>query len=117
MLRDSPSPSPRFCVSFPGYSGVVLPNVELALLPASPLDMSIGASVEVEGSELALAASCPTQKSHSTQPSTVPALPQLTTETGEMRSCEIPTKEKTNIATEHICCTMTVESETKGQKS
>ena len=117
MVVPKDSPRPRLCDSFPGHSGVVLPNAELALLLASPVDMSIGAGVEVEGSTLALAASCPTQKSQSTQPSTVPALPQLTTETGEMRSCEIPTKENTNIATEHTCCTMTVESDTRGQKS
>ena len=70
------------------------------------------------GSAMAFeAASWPTQKSQSTQPRTVPALPQLTTETGETRCWYMPTKEQTKIATEEMCWTMTVESATRGQKS
>ena len=66
---------------------------------------------------VAKAASWPTQKSQSTQPRTVPALPQLTTVTGETHCWYMPTKEQTNMATEEICWTMTVESATRGQKS
>ena len=61
--------------------------------------------------------SCPTHQSHSTQPRKVAMLPPPTTETGETLRWEIPTKHTTNIITEQTCCTMTVESATRGQKS
>lgn len=89
---------------------------ELAPLPASVILASpfpIGrASIGT------FMASCfPTQKSQSTHPNTVPTLPQLTTETGEKRSWMMPTKQQTNMATDEMCWTITVESETRGQKS
>ena len=80
-------------------------------LAKSPLFAGLCSGVGFEAS------SWPTQKSQRTQPSTVSALPQLTTETGETRCWYMPTKEQTKIATEEMCCTMTVESATRGQKS
>ena len=113
VFRDIPRPRPL--LSFPGNSGVVLPRAELVPLPPSLVEASIGAGSEA--SAAALIASCPTQKSQKTQPSTVPALAQLTTATGEALSSLIPTKQQTKMTTEQICCTITVESATRGQKS
>ncbi len=62
-----------------------MPKEELMLLRPSPVLISL-ALVDDTSVEALIAFSCPSQKSHSTQPNTVPALPQLTTETGETRS-------------------------------
>jgi hypothetical protein len=64
-----------------------------------------------------LLASCPTHESHNTQPRTVAMLPHPTTAPGETRSWKMPTKQTIKIMTEQTCCTMTVESATRGQKS
>jgi hypothetical protein len=69
------------------------------------------------GGEAGLASSCPTHQSHNTHPRTVAIEPHPTTATGETRSWNMPTKQKTKIMTEQTCWTMTVESATRGQKS
>lgn len=64
--------------------GAVMLVGELAPLGAEPLAKStlwLGSAAGV-----LKAAFCPTQKSHIIHPNTVPALPQLTTDTGETRS-------------------------------
>ena len=58
-----------------------------------------------------------TQRSHRSQPTNVAKLLQLTTDTGETRSCEMATKQTRKMMTEQTCWRMTVESETRGQKS
>ena len=58
-----------------------------------------------------------THQSHSSQPRKVAKLPHPTTDTGLTRSWKMPTKQTTKMMTEQTCCTMTVESATKGQKS
>ena len=63
------------------------------------------------------ASSWPTQKSQNTHPRTVPVLPQPATVMGELLSWYMTMNEQIKIATAQRCCTTTVKSETKGQKS
>lgn len=58
-----------------------------------------------------------THQSHNSQPRKVAKLPQPTTDMGLTRSWNMPTKQTMNIMTEQTCCTMTVVSATRGQKS
>jgi len=81
VSRVKPSPTPGGSLLW--EMGVVLPRAELAPLFASPKGTWLGPVVV---SVIVRAASCPIQKSQSTQPRTVPVLPKLTTETGDMRS-------------------------------
>lgn len=81
-------------------------------------DPSCGEDVKIDG-EVGFVSfcSCPSHQSHTTQPSTVAHDPHPTTAPGDTFSWYIPTKHAMKIATEHTCCTMTVESATRGQKS
>ena len=99
--------------------------------PIAPVEPMVFARFEVElaadtgnranasagGVGIFVDSSCPTHQSHNNHPRNVAMLPQPTTETGDMRSWMMPTKQTINIITEHTCCTMTVDSATRGQKS
>jgi hypothetical protein len=64
-----------------------------------------------------MSSSSDTQRSQRIQPTKVPKLLQLTTDTGDTRSWYIPTKQTMKMVTAQTCCRITVESATSGQKS
>jgi hypothetical protein len=84
---------------------------ELPLRPTGLAAVLLGPVSSTRSSSFAI------QRSHRSHPRNVAKLLQLTTETGLTRSWKIPMKQTTKIMTEHTCCTMTVLSATKGQKS
>lgn len=95
------SPRPRF-------------EVELA---AETVELYGGDGMICCGRGLGALSSCPIHQSHNSHPKNVAKLPHPTTATEDIRSCTIPIKQTMNIITEQTCCTMTVESATRGQKS
>jgi hypothetical protein len=103
LLFPPPPPSPESCRRGGPNSRLSLRSLMLLLL-AKP---SSGSS----------SVSSPIHQSQSSQPITVEKLPQPTTVLGLTRSKKMPAKQTTKQMTEQTCCTMTVESATRGQKS
>lgn len=95
------------------FEGLMIPRFETELAA----DIVEGSWWTIGGTGGLFASSCPTQESHRTQPSTVAMLPQPTTAPGETYFWDMLTKHTIKIMTEQTCCTMTVESATRGQKS
>lgn len=103
---SSPNPMPFELLVFP--SALLEPELEPLAAVVPSLASSIRAIFDCF---------CPSQKSQATHPSIVHILPQLTTDMGLTRSWKIAVKQQTKITTEQTCCTITVKSATKGQKS
>jgi hypothetical protein len=87
-------------------------RLKLPVRPALPITFAATPRLGSSGSSIS-----DSQRSHKIHPTNVAKLLQLVTATGDTRSWFMPTKQTTNMMTEHTCCSMTVESATRGQKS
>lgn len=86
-----PRPGPRDSLCWLDRGGWLALYEEVVVVLLRPSTRLVSRALLVDDDDdtsvgTLLVCACPNQKSHSSQPKTVPALPQLTTDTGETRS-------------------------------